>query len=266
MGRAAVLLGDLASAEEALRGLQPKAVPTTPPILLAAGMLAYFTGDLDGAETCLERGARLALGPGAPGRMLDVITLQGMIAHNRGEWFDRLRRELRATSENPDLASTVFDSHLCVAEYLLYGPTPYDEVVALAHDFDGTPNAAEPGERWRSPSPSRARRRSSPATSTPLGASSPSGRAAPESGADTGVAHSLQRLAEVELADGDRAEADRLARRALPLARWSPLARHLLQRVYGTLITAAPDAAPPWRWYRGDGRRWTGRRPARCAR
>jgi hypothetical protein len=32
-----------------------------------------------------------------------------------------------------------------------------------------------------------------------------------------------------------------LLRRALPLARWSPLARHLLQRIYGTLIAAAPD-------------------------
>ena len=61
-------------------------------------------------------------------------------------------------------------------------------------------------------------------------------------GADTGTAHTLQRLAEVELAAGDRAAAERLLRRALPLARWSPLARHLLQRIYGTLIAAAPDA------------------------
>ena len=37
------------------------------------------------------------------------------------------------------------------------------------------------------------------------------------------------------------ATAERLLRRALPLARWSPLARHLLQRIYGTLIAAAPD-------------------------
>ena len=29
----------------------------------------------------------------------------------------------------------VFDSHLCVAEYLLYGPTPYTEVVALAEQL-----------------------------------------------------------------------------------------------------------------------------------
>jgi tetratricopeptide (TPR) repeat protein len=63
-----------------------------------------------------------------------------------------------------------------------------------------------------------------------------------EMGADTGTAHSLQRLAEVELADGNRAEAERMLRRALSLARWSPLSRHLLQRIYGTLIAAAPDS------------------------
>jgi hypothetical protein len=49
-------------------------------------------------------------------------------------------------------------------------------------------------------------------------------------------------LAEAELAAGNRAEAERTAREALVLARWSPLARHILQRTYGTLISAAPDA------------------------
>ena len=43
------------------------------------------------------------------------------------------------------------------------------------------------------------------------------------------------------LAEGDRAEAERLARRSLSLARWSPLAKHLVQRIYGTLIVTAPD-------------------------
>ncbi|HEY3005148.1 MAG TPA: transcriptional regulator, partial [Kribbellaceae bacterium] len=132
LARAALLGGDLASAEEALAGLAASGGPDDGAILLARGMLAYFSGDLDKADAAVEAARSLALRPGAPDRMLDVITLQGMIAHNRGEWFDRLRRELRATSENPQLASAVFDSHLCVAEYLLYGPTPYDEVVALA--------------------------------------------------------------------------------------------------------------------------------------
>ena len=203
-------------------------------------MLAYFSGDLDGADAAVEAARALALRPGAPDRLLDVITLQGMIAHNRGEWFDRLRRELRGTSENPQLASTVFDSHLCVAEYLLYGPTPYEEVVALAHQL------REQAER------AGARRGVAFAVTVAgeaalLAGDLDAARADlseavalhTEMAADTGTAHTLQRLAEVELAAGDRAEAERLLRRALPLARWSTLGRHLLQRIYGTLIAAA---------------------------
>jgi DNA-binding winged helix-turn-helix (wHTH) protein/tetratricopeptide (TPR) repeat protein len=242
LARAAVLSGDLASAEEALAGLEPSGGPDDGAILLVQGMLAYFSGDIDGADAAVEAARAMALAPGAPNRLLDVITLQGMIAHNRGEWFDRLRRELRATTETPELASAVFDSHLCVAEYLLYGPTPYDEVVALTRQL------REQAER------TGARRGVAFAVTV-------SGEAAllagdldaaradlaealalhREMGADTGAAHALQRLAEVELAAGDRAAAERLLRRALPLARWSPLARHLLQRIYGTLISAAPD-------------------------
>jgi len=242
LARAAVLSGDLASAEEALAGLEPSGGPDDGAILLARGMLAYFSGDIDGADAAVEAARVMALAPGAPNRLLDVITLQGMIAHNRGEWFDRLRRELRATSETPELASAVFDSHLCVAEYLLYGPTPYDEVVALTRQL------REQAER------TGARRGVAFAVTVAgeaalLAGDLDAARADlaealalhREMGADTGAAHALQRLAEVELAAGDRTAAERLLRRALPLARWSPLARHLLQRIYGTLISAAPD-------------------------
>ena len=45
----------------------------------------------------------------------------------------------------------------------------------------------------------------------------------------------------MRLAQGDRAEAQRLLHRALPLARWSLIGLHLLQRIYGTMIVAAPD-------------------------
>ena len=242
LARAAVLSGDFASAEEALAGLEPSGGPDDGAILLARGMLAYLTGDIDGADAAVEAARAMALAPGAPNRLLDVITLQGMIAHNRGEWFDRLRHELRATTENPELASAVFDSHLCVAEYLLYGPTPYDEVVTLTRQL------REQAER------TGARRGVAFAVTVAgeaalLAGDLDAARADlaealalhAEMGADTGTAHALQRLAEVELAAGDRAAAERLLRRALPLARWSPLARHLLQRIYGTLISVAPD-------------------------
>jgi DNA-binding winged helix-turn-helix (wHTH) protein/tetratricopeptide (TPR) repeat protein len=242
LARAALLGGDLGSAEEALAGLEPSGGPDDGAILLARGMLAYFAGDLDGADAAVQAARMIALAPGAPNRLLDVITLQGMIAHNRGEWFDRLHRELRATSENPQLAAAVFDSHLCVAEYLLYGPTPYEEVLALTRQL------REQAER------AGVRRGVAFAVTVAgeaalLAGDLDAARADLvealalhiEMAADTGTAHTLQRLAEVELAAGDRPRAGRLLRRALPLARWSPLARHLLQRIYGTLIAAAPD-------------------------
>src|SRR4029077_19503606 len=40
---------------------------------------------------------------------------------------------------------------------------------------------------------------------------------------------------------GDTTETARLLQRALPLARWSALSLHLLQRIFGTMIQAAAD-------------------------
>jgi DNA-binding winged helix-turn-helix (wHTH) protein/tetratricopeptide (TPR) repeat protein len=242
MARAALFTGDVASAQEAVAGLEPEDGPDDAAVLYVQGLLAYYTGDIDGAEAAVDEARRVALDGSTQTQLLDAITLQGMVAHNRGLWFDRLGREMRATSESPALAATVFDSHLCVAEYLLYGPTPYPEVIDLAYRLRD--QADEMGTR------------AAAAFATLV-----AGEAALLAGdldqaradlteavemhvaldAGTGTAHALQRLAEVELAAGDPAEAERLLRRALTLARWSPLARHLLQRIYGTLVAAAPD-------------------------
>ena len=60
-------------------------------------------------------------------------------------------------------------------------------------------------------------------------------------GANAGESLSLQRLAEVHLEMGDNEEALRLLDAALPLARWSQLSHHLIQRIYGTMIRATTD-------------------------
>ena len=243
LARAAMVAGDLATATEALDGLVPGGGPDDGEILVALGMYAYLTGDIATAQQTVDSARERALAPDAPNVLLDIITLEGMIAHNRGQWFDRLLRELRATRESPDLASKIFDSHICVAEYLLYGPTPYTEVVTLARELRA--NAERAGAR-----------RAVAFAATVAGEAELLGGDIDaarrhlldavalhrELGAETGTAHSLQRLAEAELAAGNRAEAEGTAREALVLARWSPLARHILQRTYGTLISAAPDA------------------------
>jgi hypothetical protein len=63
-----------------------------------------------------------------------------------------------------------------------------------------------------------------------------------ELGAAAGEAATLQRLAELRLLQGDRDEASRLLQQALPKARWSMMALHLVQRIFGTQILAAPDS------------------------
>ena len=169
--------------------------------------------------------------------------MQGLVLHSRGEWFERFRMELRRTSGKQRLATALFDAHLCVAEYLLYGPVPYREVieeseellrhadrvgalrgVAFARALIGEA-ALLMGDL------ERAERELVEAVDLHRDVDAPAGEA-----------HSLQRLAEVRLEQGDKEEARRLLDRALPLARWSVIAKHLLQRIYGTMILAAPDA------------------------
>ncbi|HET6953668.1 MAG TPA: AAA family ATPase, partial [Acidimicrobiales bacterium] len=243
LARAAMVSGDLATATEALDGLAPGGGPDDGVILIALGMYAYLTGDIATAHQVVEAARDRALAPDAPDILLDIITLEGMVAHNQGQWFDRLLRELRATKESPDLASKIFDCHICVAEYLLYGPTPYAEVVTLAHELRA--NAERAGARR-----AVAFAACVAGEAELLGGEIDAARRDlldavalhRELGAETGTAHSLQRLAEAELAAGNRAAAEGRAREALVLARWSPLAHHILQRTYGTLISAAPDA------------------------
>jgi DNA-binding winged helix-turn-helix (wHTH) protein/tetratricopeptide (TPR) repeat protein len=242
LARAALYAGDVATAGEALAGLEPDGGPDDAAVLHARGMLAYFSGDLDAAGAAADTIRGLAVEGGAPVKVLDGITLQGLVAHNRGEWFDRLGRELRATSESPALATTVFDSHLCVAEYLLYGPTPYEEVIRLATRLRH--QAEQLGAR-----PAAAFATTVTGEAALLAGDLDTARRDltdaiemhTELGADMGKSHALQRLAELHLIEGEPAEARRLLRRALLIARWTPLASHLLQRIYGTLVAAAPD-------------------------
>jgi tetratricopeptide (TPR) repeat protein len=138
----------------------------------------------------------------------------------------------------------VFDSHLCVAEYLLYGPTPYERVIELARALRET---AQRAGVLRAVAFATALLGEAALLSGDLDLAETELAEAIDLHSDidarTGQAHCMQRLAEVRLARGDRGGARELCERAIPLARWSTLAKHLLQRVYGTLITAADSPA-----------------------
>jgi tetratricopeptide (TPR) repeat protein len=148
--------------------------------------------------------------------------------------------ELHRTREDPGMAGAIFDGYLCSAEYLLYGPMPYAEVMELARDLYGT---AERSGARRAAAFARALSGEAALLSGDLNLAAAELTEASaghrDLGSGAGEAHSLQRLAEVRLAQGDPAEARRLLERALPLARNSIVAKHLLHRVFGTMIRAA---------------------------
>jgi DNA-binding SARP family transcriptional activator/tetratricopeptide (TPR) repeat protein len=242
LARAAAFAGDLDTARMALAGLEPAGDQADGAILMAKGNLAYFSGDIDAAWDVTALAREQLSRAGDSWQLVDLISLQGLIAHQRGEWFERFRLELRRTQGKQRMTTALFDAHLCVAEYMLYGPVPYPEVIAETEEL-----------RTRA---TRAGALRGVAFATAL-----IGEAALLMGdldraerelldavdlhrdvdASAGEAHSLQRLAEVRLARGDRAGAAELLDRALPLGRFSVIALHLVQRVYGSMIQAAPD-------------------------
>jgi tetratricopeptide (TPR) repeat protein len=242
LSRAAVIGGDVDTAVAALEGVELDGGPADGDILLARGQLAYVQRDLDAAWQITEEARRRVLGGDQSWQVLDVIALQGLLAHHRGEWFDRMRAELQRTRQQPEMALAIFDGYLCAAEYLLYGPTPYAEVIDLARSLRDT---AQRAGALRAVAFASALLGEAALLAGDLDLAAAELREAVDLHRDiaagSGEAHSLQRLAEVHLAWGDREEALRLLQRALPIARWSPISLHLLQRIYGTMIQAAPD-------------------------
>jgi class 3 adenylate cyclase len=129
-----------------------------------------------------------------------------------------------------------------VAEFLLYGRTDYEEVLEFAASL------RETGERTGS-------ERAVAFAATVAGEvhllSGDLDRALEElqdggdlhhqMGANAGEALSLQRLAETHVELGNHEEALRLLESAVPLARWSPIAQHLIQRIFGSMIRATVD-------------------------
>ena len=244
LARAASFAGDLETAALALEGLTPDGSPNDAELLLAQGNLALFRGDLEAAdEAASQARLRVALGVPEEWQWFDLVGLQGLVSHTRGEWSQRLRIELRRGVRSPELAARIFDSHLCVAEFLLYGPTPYQEVLELASTLRPT---AERSGVLRAVAFATALRGETYLLNGDLAAADSELQEAVDLhrdiGSAAGEAHSLQRLAEVKLALGDRAGANRLLHKALPLARFSSISMHLLQRVFGTMIVAAGDA------------------------
>ena len=81
--RAAVIAGDMDTAVAALEGVKLDGGPADADILLARGQVAFFTGDLGAARALTEDARRRVLAGDKSWQVLDLIALEGLLAHSR---------------------------------------------------------------------------------------------------------------------------------------------------------------------------------------
>ena len=244
LARAAAVGGDLATARSALAGLDLEGDEADASLLLAQGIVAYFSGDMETAWRVATEARERLQGVDDPWHLVDLVGLHGLLAHQRGEWYASFRTELRRTQGHDRLAGALFDAHLCVAENLLYGREPYPEIIAEAEQLRQRAHetGALRGVAFATALIGEAALMMGDLTRADAELQEAVALHA-EIDAAGGQAHSMQRLAEVRLAQGRGDEARRLLDEALLLARWSTIGMHLLQRIFGTLIVSAPDPA-----------------------
>lgn len=242
---ASVRAGNPAAAIEVLDGVQPATVEGRIAYALAlCGAAAMGFADPEvGARTAAET-RRLAVESGDPAAILIATWAEAAAAHVQGTLPEVIQAGLAETASLPALATSVFDGQLCVAERLLYGRQPYPEVIAFA---DALRSEAERLGAARGLAFATTLRGEALLLSGRLDEAdadlATGARLHRAIGAATGEAASLQRRAEVAWYRGDPDSAKELLDEALSVARESNVGFHLLDRIYGSRITATADPA-----------------------
>ncbi len=240
------------NADEAARALE-YAEPTRPEdqidAQLVSGLVAWARGSVDAAEQDAMAAREQSITHGYLPGLSEAAELLGLVAHSRGQWRDRVNDELTDLIRRPEqVAASVFDAHLCLAEYLLYGQQPYDEVIDFAAELRATATQSGAG---RGVAFATCVLGEAELLSGQLGSAEEhlqQAAALHEAvGANAGMALSLQRLAELAVAQHDLERATTLLDEAERVSHGLTLERHLLGKIYGTRVRATLDPAAAMR-------------------
>jgi DNA-binding SARP family transcriptional activator/tetratricopeptide (TPR) repeat protein len=242
--RALLATGAVNEAKEALT--QAEAVRREDRVAkdVISGLIAWTTGDIDAAERWATDAREGAVAAGLPKGVAEATEVLALVAHSRGQWRDLVRHDVMdAMQRREEMSGSVFDAHLCLAEYLLYGLQPYDEVIEFAGDLRRTATAtgAGRGEAFATCVLGEAELLAGRLTKAEEHLEEAI-RLHESVSASAGQALSMERLAEVALAGGDSKRADAWLAEAERVSQGSSLERHLVPRIYGAMVRSAPDA------------------------
>jgi DNA-binding SARP family transcriptional activator len=235
--------GDPASAQATLAALEPSSDGERAGQLIAQAAAAWFRGDVEGARRAAADAQPLALRARLEREARMAVQIQAMVAHSSGEWPAALRLDLDESLRAPELAETLFDGHLCVAEYALTSGESHGRIRAVAEELHA--RAVRQGAR-----------RAQVFAATLLGEVSliaahteqadrmlrEAVRVSRAISAVSAEALASVRLGEAARARGDVAQGDAVLADALVISRWSPLSGHLQPLAYAALLRATEDA------------------------
>ena len=211
--------------------------------LLARAFVEMNGGQLDAAEEKAEQARKLAVAAGLAIEFNEATAMLSIMSTLRGRWRELFRSEFaEALSSSDNVASRVFDAHVCVTEYHLHGPagldglTEYAEELRESAEKSGSARAQAVAELLAGEAMVFAGDLRS--AETHLEASI---RLHEQAGANGGKALAMQRLAQCALAEGEMERARHLLNDGLELARSSPLAPHLIARMHEGLVASSDD-------------------------
>jgi DNA-binding SARP family transcriptional activator len=234
--------GDANAALATLGPLAPTSDHERSAQLVAQAAAAWYGGDAAEAGRRAAEAEKLAVASGLAREARMAVQIQVMVAHNTGEWSTAVRSGFDASLLAPDLADTLFDGHLCVAQYALTSGDPLEGLRAVGEELHA--NAVRSGAR-----------RAQIFAATLLGEIAlvtgltdeadtrlrEAVRLSREIGAVTAEALSSLRLGEAAHARGEVSEGDTLLADALVISRWSPMSGHLLPLGYAALLRWSDD-------------------------
>ncbi len=227
----------------ALEGGEPPSGAERAHALLAWALVHMNRGDVSEAERAATQARAIALDAGLGRELGEATVILAKVAMAQGRWREQFAEELAESMRmRANMEPIVYDAHLCLAEYYLTGPEGYDTVAEFAHQMMGI--AEEAGSATGAAlamlmlgEAELLAGRLTPAEEHLKEAAEANDR----EGCISGAALARQRLAEAAVGRGRRYEATRLLGRARSLAHRSDIVTHLLVRVFGTMIQAAPD-------------------------